>query len=190
MRYSVQRGSNPQGCEASRASARRSTLLAPKFYKIRRMADFLLRYSVQRGSNPQGNIPSSPPMEGNSARYGNVTSSPLRRGGARVSVPGWSNPHRPQFGQHTPVTRTHQCPPHHTGPRENAIFVGGYLWGRGVSSRAMTGGGVIRAPPCHCEGARNVENVVVRLWQSSYNMSAGIRPQCFFIYWIATLRSR
>ena len=26
----------------------------------------------------------------------------------------------------------------------------------------------------------NVENVVVRLWQSSHNMSAGIRPQCFF----------
>ena len=36
----------------------------------------------------------------------------------------------------------------------------------------------------------NVENVVVRLWQSSLNMSAGIRPQCFFIHWIATLRSR
>ena len=150
MRYSVQRGSNPQGCEASRASARRSTLLAPKFYKIRRMADFLLRYSVQRGSNPQGNIPSS-------SSSGGV---------ARVSVPGWSNPHRPQFGQHTPVTRTHQCPPHHTGPRANKVCVGGF-WGRGVSSRAMTGGGVIRAPPCHCEGARNVENVVVRLRQSS-----------------------
>ena len=35
----------------------------------------------------------------------------------------------------------------------------------------------------------NVENVVVRLWQSSLNMSAGIRPQCFFIYWIATVVS-
>ena len=128
LRYSVQRGSNPQGCEASRASARRSTLLAPKFYKIRRMADFLLRYSVQRGSNPQGNIPSS-------SSSGGV---------ARVSVPGWSNPHRPQFGQHTPVTRTHQCPPHHTGPRANKVCVGGF-WGRGAS-RAMTGGGVIRAP--------------------------------------------
>ena len=99
LRHSVQRGSNPQGCEASRASARRSTLLAPKFYKIRRMADFLLRHSVQRGSNPQGNIPSS-------SSSGGV---------ARVSVPGWSNPQRPQFGQHTPVTRTHQCPPHPVG---------------------------------------------------------------------------
>ena len=78
---------------------------------------------------------------------------PLCGGVARVSVPGWSNPHRPQFGQHTPVTRTHQCPPHPVGA--------------GGSSRAMTGGGVIRAPPCHCEGVRNVENVVVRLRQSS-----------------------
>ena len=28
----------------------------------------------------------------------------------------------------------------------------------------------------------NVENVGGRLWQSSYNMSAGIRPQCFFLF--------
>ena len=35
----------------------------------------------------------------------------------------------------------------------------------------------------------NVGNVVVRLWQSSYNMSAGECPQCFFIYWIATVVS-
>ena len=84
----------------------------------------------QRGENPQGNIPSS-------SSSGGV---------ARVSVPGWSNPHRPQFGQHTPVTRTHQCPPPHTGPRENAIFVGGYLWGRGVSCFARRGVGLIRAP--------------------------------------------
>ena len=45
LRNSKQRGENPQGCEASR---RRSTLLAPKFYKIRRMADFFC-HSRARG---------------------------------------------------------------------------------------------------------------------------------------------
>ena len=33
----------------------------------------------------------------------------------------------------------------------------------------------------------NVENVVVRLWQSSAICLRAVRPQCFFIYWIATL---
>ena len=99
-------------------------------------------------------------------QYHRGASSSSSGGVARVSVPGWSNPHRPQFGQHTPVTRTHQCPPHQNPPTQT-LFARGPVWGRGVSSRAMTGGGVIRAPPCHCEGARNVENVVVRLRQSS-----------------------
>ena len=56
-------------------------------------------------------------------------------------MPGWSNHHRPQFGQHTPVTRTHQCPPHPVG-------AGGVI-------ACDDGGGVIRAPPCHCEGVRS-----------------------------------
>ena len=36
----------------------------------------------------------------------------------------------------------------------------------------------------------NVENVGVRLWQSSAICLRAERPQCFFIYWIATLCSR
>ena len=64
------------------------------------------------------------------------------------------------------------------------------LWGRGVSHIVRRGVGLIRAPLSLRRSTNNVENVGVRLRQSSLNMSAGIRPQCFFIYWIATLRSR
>ena len=85
-----------------------------------------------------------------------------------VVSPGWSNAHRPCCGGGG-------CRAKHDG-------------GWGLSPVALAQGDTSNESrvtsneqlPCHCEGARNVENVVVRLRQSSYNMSAGIRPQCFF----------
>ena len=78
MRLSVQRGSNPQGCEASRA---RGEVLCShqSFIKSAEWRIFLLRYSVQRGSNPQGNIPSSPPQRGKLSPSRHGLSSPLQR---------------------------------------------------------------------------------------------------------------
>ena len=82
----------------------------------------------------------TPPMEGNLVRSHRGPSSPLRRMGPLTFIPsrskfpsaegcreaaGWSNPHSPYCGQHTPVTRTPQCPPPHTGPRANKVCVGG-----------------------------------------------------------------
>ena len=69
---------------------------------------------------------------------------------------GWSNPHSPYCGQHTPVTRTRQCPPP-PGPAQTK-----FAW-----ADSGAGVGLIRAPLSLRRSAINVENVVVRLRQSS-----------------------
>ena len=71
----------------------------------------------------------------------------------------------------------------------------GWNLGGGVSRKARRGVARVTSheqpatPLSLRRSTINVENVGGRLWQSRYNMSAGIRPQCFFIYWIATVVS-
>ena len=125
-------------------------------------------------------------MEGNLARNDNITSSPLRRGAAKrrgglspvASAKGGLMPPRPRVERITIIRRIGRMNAHRT------------LWGRGVAVVRPSGGGANTSTPLSLRRSTiNVENVGVRLWQSSYNMSAGIRPQCFFIYWIATVVS-
>ena len=77
-----------------------------------------------------------------------------------------------------------------TWPRENAIFVGGCAGVVIVVNYTPPPVAQSATPPAKGGGHSgvslrrstiNVENVGVRLWQSRYNMSAGVRPQCFFI---------
>ena len=113
----------------------------------------------------------TPPMEGNLARTVAEQSSPLWRGAAKRR--GGLSPEasakgglmqQPKSGKNQIIRRIGRMNAHRT------------LWGRGVSHIVRRGVGLIRAPLSLRRSTNNVENVGVRLWQSSYNMSAGECP--------------
>ena len=98
--------------------------------------------------------------------------------GCRVAA-GWFNPHRPRVEKIIIIGRIGRMNAHRPrAPRKHSLR--GWNPGGGVSRPARRGVGLIRAPLSVRRSTNNVENVGVRLWQSSYNMSAGECPQCLF----------